>query len=71
MKSLYDEDWRYNKDAQFLDTETNRAIQPLFQEFVKRGYNPREIAQIMTGVITENCLEAVLDKSHPLVNEGG
>ena len=47
MKSLYNEDHRYNPEAEDLSYETIESIKPIFKKYQNMGFSPREIAHIM------------------------
>lgn len=51
MKSIYDDDIRYSDDASELDDKTTKLVQPLFREYLKLGYNPREICQVIERAV--------------------
>ena len=53
MKSLYNESYGYNPDAIELSSETFRANCNIFQKYLRLGYSPREISQIMQSSINE------------------
>lgn len=61
MQSLYREtDHRYTPEADELDRRAATVIRPLFNEFVQKGFSPREIAHILQGCVTEWELEHVI-----------
>lgn len=61
MKTLFDKDFKLNlKDGAQLHSKTYRLLEQLFDEYVQKGYSPREIAHIMQGAITEKELYTVL-----------
>jgi hypothetical protein len=64
MNSLYDKNWRYTIDADRLDRAVNAAIQPIFQEFLKEGFSPREISHLIQQVVTDIECESIL--FHPV-----
>jgi hypothetical protein len=53
MKSLYTESYGYNPDAIELSTETFKTNSNIFQKYLRLGYSPREISQIMQSSISE------------------
>lgn len=58
MKSIYDVDNRYSAEAFELERKLLLTVQPLFSLYLARGYNPREVAQVMEETIrTEMCLQ--------------
>ncbi len=64
MKSLYDKDCRYNKDAQDADHEVTAFVNPIFERLIAAGYNPREISHILIGAIMQEEYSRVLDWPH-------
>jgi ribosome modulation factor len=60
-KSLYDNEFRYTKDAVALSNATHSLLREIFSQYVKKGYSPREIAHLICGEITDLELNAVLD----------
>lgn len=60
--SLYDQNWRYTDDGQQLDHKVNDVLRPIFDDFILKGYSPREIAHLLNGVVIQLELENVLDK---------
>jgi hypothetical protein len=53
MKSLYNESYKYTPDAIELSTETFKTNCNIFQKYLRLGYSPREISQIMQSSINE------------------
>lgn len=60
MKSLYDENAKYTSDALALDRESARLIKPLMEEYVAKGYSPREVAHLINDSISLEGTEMVL-----------
>ena len=60
MKSLYNKDFRYTKEAQILDREAHNAIEYMFDRWLAKGYSPREVSHIIKEAVTDFELEAVL-----------
>lgn len=60
MKTLYVENYRYGKVTHELNREAHNALKPIFEAWVKDGYNPREIAHIINGAVMDFELESVL-----------
>lgn len=60
MAGLYNKDHRYTDDARELDERTDAALRELFNEFVRRGYSPREVSHVMADAVRGMELEAVL-----------
>lgn len=49
--SLYDKDFRYTEAAFSLDEKTQKALEKIFEDSVKDGTSPREVAHVMMSVI--------------------
>jgi hypothetical protein len=60
-KSLYTDNHRYTVQATELDDLGTGALKGIFNEFVERGYSPREIAHILHGSVTELEMTTVLN----------
>jgi hypothetical protein len=61
--SLYHEEtWRYTDEAISLSNRASILLRPLIEEFIEKGYSPREIAHVIEGAVVELELDAVLDK---------
>ena len=60
MKSLYNSDYRYSFEATDLSEKTLLAVKNIMDEFVAKGYSPREISQIMQMSIQDLEIEKVL-----------
>lgn len=52
FKPLFDQYCIGNDDAAELNTSFYKSVQPIFQEYVNAGFSPRDIAQIMHGVVS-------------------
>lgn len=61
MKSLYDKDNRYTKEAAELDRKTLAATQGIMRLYITLGYLPREIGQIMEAAVREEMLLQLLE----------
>jgi hypothetical protein len=62
MKSLYHPKYlSLNEAGQDIDHMTVAAIRDIFEFWVKEGYSPREISQVMQGAIQMEELGAVLE----------
>lgn len=60
MKSLYNKDDSYTDEALELDRLTLAFVRDLMGDYVKMGYSPRQIGQIMIGAVTEEMLLQVI-----------
>ena len=58
MKSLYDENYKYNQAANLLNTAAYNALKVLFDTWLKEEYGPREIAHVINGVVMDLELES-------------
>jgi hypothetical protein len=58
---MYDKDFRYTATATEIDSYTYHALHIMFEEFVERGFSPRDIAHVMHAAVTDLELSAVLD----------
>jgi hypothetical protein len=59
-KSLYDSNHRYTPEGSSLDMATTRAVETIFNDYVKKGFSPREISHVMEAVVRDLELEAIL-----------
>lgn len=63
-KSLYNStNWRYTHDGEELDKLAYYAISKIFQQFLDKGYSPREISHIIQANVSEIELEEVILKN--------
>ena len=46
-EDLFNENNRYKRDAQNLNVEAIALLKPLFDEYIKKEYKPREISHII------------------------
>lgn len=60
-ESLYDDDYRYTALADGLDARVRAALQPIFDEYVKFGFSPREISHLIQTTVFEIEHETLLD----------
>lgn len=60
-ESLYDENHRYTALADGLDARARSALQPIFDEYVKFGFTPREISHLIQTTVFEIEHETLLD----------
>jgi hypothetical protein len=62
MQRLYrPEDDRYCPAASQIDTETQQALQPIFDRWIEAGYSARDIASVVMHAVFELELAAILD----------
>jgi hypothetical protein len=60
-KSFYGNGYHFDgHDAHTLSQQAAAAIHPIFQEWVKKGYSPREISHMLVHVVLEEELDSVL-----------
>lgn len=45
-----------------LDQEVDRVLRPIFDEYVNRGYRPRQIAHVMQGSVLSLELMKMVEK---------
>ncbi len=60
MKSLYDENAKYTPDALALDRAAARLMKPLMEDYVARGYSPREVAHLISDSVNLEGTEFIL-----------
>ena len=60
FKTLYDQNCRFTDDAQELSDRAFKALEPIFNEFIFKGYSPREIFGLVVGEALDVQLLAVL-----------
>lgn len=58
---MYDENMRHTDAANALADKAHALIKPLFVEYIKLGYSPRDIAHIMQAEVNLIELGHVLD----------
>lgn len=71
MRSLYDSDFRYTPDAINLAGKVGDFLAHQMNEFVAKGYSPREVAHVMQGAILEVECETILSKPQAVLSESG
>jgi hypothetical protein len=59
-KTLYNQNCRLTDDAQELSDRAFQALEPIFNEFISKGYSPREIFGLVVGRAMDVQLLAVL-----------
>lgn len=66
MKSLFNDNFAYSRDAQEISDHTYEYSIAILKKFGETGYSPREIAAILHGTISaaesEYVLSAALEK---------
>lgn len=61
MKSLFDENFKYTKEASNLEAEFYKAgVDTLFSKYVELGYSPREIFYILSQSLNDMSLNELL-----------
>lgn len=60
QKSLFDRGHCYTMDAMLLESSAMRLLVPLFGEYLKKGYSPREISHILSGAVRDLKCESLL-----------
>ena len=58
MKTLYEKDFGYSTNAHAVKNEVYSTLETTMKKWVKKGYSPKEIAQIFVGVA--NSVETVV-----------
>lgn len=61
-KSLYGAEERYNPDGMEVDRLAHEVLAPIFQDFVARGYSPREVSHMIVSAALNLEFEFVLGK---------
>lgn len=44
-----------------LDHEASQAIRPILKKYIDMGYSVRDIHNILSGAVTDTCLEEILE----------
>lgn len=60
FKSLYDDNARYTDDAQELENRASQCLSSLFDDWLARGYSPRDISNVMTLLVLDLEMTSVL-----------
>lgn len=60
MKSFFEIKNFYNDDAVELDGKLHDILGPIVDEFISRGYNPREISYLISQVGNDITMEKIL-----------
>ena len=61
MKTLFDENAKYTKDAQNLDAEIQTAVEPIMRSYAKEGFSIRDIYNIAHLTVMDIMTEIILD----------
>lgn len=68
-KSLFDDHHRYTEEAAEIESEIVGKIGNVFDRWVYKGYNPREIYAIISGAVFDAMCDAVINFDPSLVND--
>lgn len=69
-KSLYRKTYHtYTDDANKLDKEVNKFLKSIFEKYMKKGYNPREISHIIHSAVQLTEGEVLLLRNIQIVKE--
>lgn len=58
---LFDEHGQYTEETLSLDMAASLAIRPFFEEHMKRGFSPREIAHVINHAVLGIEMEEMMD----------
>jgi len=58
---LFDEHCQYSEAALSLDMAVSLAIRPFFEDYMKMGFSPREIAHVINHAVLGVELEQMMD----------
>ena len=61
MKSIYNEDGTHTADSERFGRLIERVIKPVFKEYIKNGFNYRELAHEAQNAIISLEMEHALD----------
>jgi len=61
-KPVYDKDWRYLPAAEEFHNRLHQTVRPIMEEFIHRGYNPRDLCYLAGMVAQDISLMAVLGR---------
>jgi hypothetical protein len=61
LLKLFDEHGQYSEAALSLDMAVSLAIRPFFEDYMKMGFSPREIAHIVNHAILGVEMEEMMD----------
>ena len=60
-KSLFDKNYRYKKETNNLVDKVSKVLEPIFNEYIDKGFSPREIEYIISETSHDLCLTKILD----------
>lgn len=69
MSLFHEEYGTYNDDARTIDAETTKAIRPIFNKWVKKGYKLKEIAYVVRSNIDMEECERRLTRNSKIAKE--
>ena len=61
MKSLFDENAKYIREAESLDGEIQKAIEPIMRKYVEKGFSVRDVYTITQLTAVDIMTEIILD----------
>jgi hypothetical protein len=65
-KSLFDSD-KYTEESRVLDQKASDLLEPLFKEYIEKGYSIREISHVIHSAV--NYVEIMLVSTKKRTNE--
>lgn len=68
-KTFFNNDSTYNKDGAELLFKIDEFIKPLYEEYIEKGFNIREIQQIINISVTTNEIHNSVKLSEKLYQE--
>ena len=64
MKSFYHKKFDSYLDAgRELDTEVSQLLRPIFEKYIKLGYSPHEIEQVMGTTVTMLSCSIIMERN--------
>jgi hypothetical protein len=60
-KRLFDENSKYNQDANRLDRMMANVVRPLVKQFMEEGFCPRDIEYVLDGAVSMEVLSAIMN----------
>lgn len=65
MKTLYDKNGKYTHETNHFELRIENAIRDIFNEYVDKGYSPRELSHLAQSAVYQLELMAMLPGNLP------